>query len=310
MSANSKIEWTDHTFNPWWGCTKVSPGCANCYAETLAKRTGNNVWGDDAVRRFFNSRHWHEPLGWNEKCRQSGTRARVFCGSMCDIMEDRPDLIPHRHRLYDLIRLTPNLDWLLLTKRTENFMRFLPGPWFNYPAPNVWLMTTVESQAQMTRVRELLKIPAVVHGISAEPLLGPLDFGDMTGIEWVIVGGESGPGARPMSPRWVRDLRDQCLESTVPFFFKQWGEWGIPHSPSEMTHFVCACGHHDLNNDDRIAKHRDGDECFDDLAGIRHLGKRSAGKILDNREYCEFPVHSSSLIVQNSKDTDVLPSTT
>ncbi|HEY2512934.1 MAG TPA: DUF5131 family protein, partial [Polyangiaceae bacterium] len=117
MVANSKIQWTDHTFNPWWGCQRVSPGCEHCYAEAFAKRTGHGVWGPTAQRRFFGEAHWKEPLKWNEAAKRSGQRARVFCASMADVFEDRWELEPHRARLAGLIRVTPHLDWLLLTKR-------------------------------------------------------------------------------------------------------------------------------------------------------------------------------------------------
>src|SRR5712671_6808752 len=120
MAKNSSIEWTDHTFNPWWGCSKVSPGCNNCYAETWAKRVGEKIWGKDEPRRFFTDKHWDEPLKWNDEALSSGTRRRVFCASMADVFEQRTDLNPWRARLWKLTEETPKLDWLLLTKRPEN----------------------------------------------------------------------------------------------------------------------------------------------------------------------------------------------
>ena len=119
MSERTAIGWCDHTFNPWWGCQRVSDGCARCYAEAMAKRTGNPVWGPGA-RRFFGEKHWQEPVRWNAAAERLSVRRRVFCGSMCDVFEDRPDLVEPRGRLWRLIRATPHLDWLLLTKRPEN----------------------------------------------------------------------------------------------------------------------------------------------------------------------------------------------
>lgn len=123
MAKNSRIEWTTHTFNPWWGCVKVSPACKHCYAESWAKRVGSNVWGIKAERRFFGDKHWSEPVKWNAAAAASGMRARVFCASMADVFEDRRDLDVHRIRLWKLIEATPRLDWLLLTKRPEIVIR-------------------------------------------------------------------------------------------------------------------------------------------------------------------------------------------
>lgn len=183
MSTNSAIEWTHHTFNPWWGCVKVSPACGHCYAGALAKRFGFDIWGMDAPRRFFGDAHWDEPLRWDRAAQKAGERHRVFCGSMCDVMEDRPqfpmrnaDLHSCRWSLYDRIERTPHLDWLLLTKRPQNFVRFLPSEWLCDPRPNVWGMTTVESAEYLWRVEELLKTPFAVRGLSLEPLLGALDL--------------------------------------------------------------------------------------------------------------------------------------
>lgn len=254
MGENTGIEWCHHTFNPWWGCTKVSPACDHCYAETLARRFGYSetgkhfpIWGKDAERRTMSDAYWLEPLKWNRASKRAGERRTVFCGSMCDVMEDHSPAFPAdawlpelRQRLYLLIEATPHLDWLLLTKRPQNFRRFLPQSWLRSPLPNVWLMTTVESQEYAWRAVELLRTPAAVRGLSCEPLLGPLDLvphlfmpdphgspADLIphgALHWVIAGGESGPGARPSHPDWFRLLRDQCERSDTPFFFKQWGD--------------------------------------------------------------------------------------
>jgi len=126
MAKNSSIEWTHHTFNPWWGCTKVSPACDHCYAETWAKRVGQAVWGKESPRRFFSDKHWTEPIRWNADAVADGERRRVFCASMADVFESRAELNPWRIRLWELIEATPMLDWLLLTKRPQNIGKMVP----------------------------------------------------------------------------------------------------------------------------------------------------------------------------------------
>ncbi len=236
---STKIQWCDETFNPWWGCVKVSPACHNCYAETFDKRevhkhmyTNGRHWGKTASRYTWphDSEHWWQPAIWNRKAERNGLRYRVFCGSMCDVMEDRSDLTAERAKLYEEIEQTPYLDWLLLTKRPQNYRRFLPSDWIKEPLKNVWLMTTVESQDYVWRIVELMKAPAVVYGVSAEPLLGPLtlpnNFLDLGKSAWVITGGESGRNARTKSGgEWYRHLMQQCHAAGVPFFFKQHGTY-------------------------------------------------------------------------------------
>lgn len=221
MGETTGIAWTNHTFNVAWGCTKVSPGCDNCYAATLSKRYGFDLWGKDNDRRFFGDKHWIEPIRWNNQALKDGVRRQVFCGSMCDVMEDRADMVVPRWSLYQLIESTPQLDWQLLTKRPQNFRRFLPEHWIAAPRPNVWLMTTVENQDYVWRIDELLKVRSAVHGLSCEPLLGPLELPRLSELSWVITGAESGPGARPMNEDWVRSLRDQCEAAGTAFFYKQ-----------------------------------------------------------------------------------------
>jgi len=241
MGKDSAISWTHHTFNPWWGCVEVSPACDNCYARELAvKRWGFDIWGKDKPRRFFTDKHWNEPIKWNTAAKNAKTRHRVFCASMADICEDRDDLNPHRKRLWDLIEATPDLDWMLLTKRPEHYRKMLPTHWQvagDKPArPNVWLGTTAENQRRADeRIPELFKVPAAVYWISAEPLVGPIDFsghwsreGQLSsafsrGIDWIIVGGESGEEPRRMDPQWARDIRKQCQENGAAFHFKQKG---------------------------------------------------------------------------------------
>ena len=254
MGENSAIEWCHHTFNPFWGCSHVSPGCVSCYAETWAKRTGFDVWGAQGERRLFGPDHWREPLAWNAVAERDGERRRVFCASMADAFEDHPQLPPERARLWSLIEATPWLDWLLLTKRIENVVTMVPESWSELP-DNVWIGTSVENQEWADRrVPILLQIPALVRFLSCEPLIGPVDLGhwledhytsweeeriEQPSVSWVICGGESGGHARRMSAEWARSLRDQCRSHDipetfegVPFFFKQAGsvlarEWGL-----------------------------------------------------------------------------------
>lgn len=187
MGENSKIGWTHHTFNAWWGCHKVSPACTNCYAESFSKRTGHAVWGLKAPRRFFGEETWKKPLKWNRDAEKAGERRRVFCGSMMDVFELHPSPIESgmqlvaRTRLWQLIDSTPALDWLLLTKRPENAEAVLPLDWWrNGLPPNVWMGTTVENQEYADlRIPHLLKIPARVRFLSCEPLLGPTRIDDI-----------------------------------------------------------------------------------------------------------------------------------
>lgn len=263
MGKNSLIGWCDHTFNPWIGCSKVSAGCKFCYAEHLMDhRFGKVKWGDHGERVRTSEANWKQPLKWNRECEKSGTRARVFCGSLCDVFEDREDLIPIRRDLFELIWETPNLDWLLLTKRPENIWKIWPdrtdtGTEYGdllIPVPNVWLGCSVENQEMADkRIPELLKYhdEASVLFLSCEPLLEKIDLsrffwiedamGDLETpglsmpiishrrevnlpcIDWVIVGGESGDQARPFNSIWSRDLLYQCKEAYVPFFMKQLG---------------------------------------------------------------------------------------
>jgi len=229
MAKDSAIEWTHHTFNPWWGCTKVSPGCKHCYAETWAHRVGQDVWGIHAARREMSDGYWRQPLAWNAQAERADRRARVFCASMADVFEDRRELDASRRRLWTVIDTTPHLDWLLLTKRPQNVRRL--APWSSRWPRNVWLGTTVETQRWVDkRLPHLLSHPAAVHFLSCEPLLGPLDLTPWLTlgarrVAWVIAGGESGHRARPMNPEWARAIRDQCTSHGVPFHFKQWGNW-------------------------------------------------------------------------------------
>src|SRR5262245_42609047 len=215
--GDTTIEWTDHTFNPWIGCTAVSPGCDHCYAETLAKLRKWATWGRGEPRRV--TKTWQDPRRWNRRAERAGIRERVFCASLADVFDAEAPKSA-RAQLWDLIRETPWLDWQLLTKRPNLIHKTLPRDL--HGAPNLWLGTTVESPEYVWRIPELLETPAVVHFLSVEPLLGLIDL-PLTDIEWVILGGESGPHYRPVQAEWVRTVRDQCVRAAVPLFFKQWG---------------------------------------------------------------------------------------
>ncbi len=234
MAKGTKIEWADCTFNPWWGCERVSPACDFCYAEAFSKRVGLSLWGPRAPRRIASEKTWREPLSWAWEEREHKSRARVFCASMADVFEDRDDLKAPRRRLVELIRETAvspesqdasGLVWMLLTKRPENAQRLLAEAGWKEEdfARAVWFGATVEGPDQLWRTKHLLEIPCAVRFVSCEPLLGPVSI--PRGIQWVIAGGESGPHARPSDPAWFRALRDECATFGRAFFMKQWGEW-------------------------------------------------------------------------------------
>lgn len=227
--GKTSIEWCDFTFNPWWGCEKISEGCKNCYAEASDRRWGGEHWGPGSTRKEQSGNYWLSPRTWNRRAERESRRFRVFCGSMCDIFEARTDLDALRTRLWHLIIATPRLDWLLLTKRPQNMRRLLPPAWKDGVPGNVWLGTTTENQERLAgRVPHLLSVGAPVHFLSYEPALGPLylphQFSDGRPgrrVDWVIAGAESGAGARRMDERWIREVRDHCRAAGVSFFYKQ-----------------------------------------------------------------------------------------
>jgi protein gp37 len=225
MGSETGIAWTNATFNPWWGCTKFSSGCKNCYAETWAARWGNDIWGDNAGRKLFGAKHWNEPRKWNREAEAEGVARLVFCGSMCDIMEGRDDLNDERKKLYKLVEETPFLTWQFLTKRPENYAKYLPAEWLKSPRENIWLMTTVEDNDNRWRADELIKLPAKVRGLSVEPMVGPVDLDPkvLSQIDWVIIGGESGAGARVCCLEWEEKLIADCRACGVKIFVKQLG---------------------------------------------------------------------------------------
>jgi protein gp37 len=219
---NSRIEWTDHTFNPWIGCQNVSPGCDNCYAEANAANRFHLVeWGPHGKRRRTSEAKWREPLKWAKA--NIGRRQRVFCASWADVFDNKaPD--GARADLFGLIRKTPELDWQLLTKRPENIRKMLPDDW-GVGWPNVWLGATMEDQEHFDRRWPILSaVPATIHFVSYEPALSSLVLGDAR-PDWVICGGESsaqkGKVPRMMEPAWARALRDECAGAGVAFFMKQ-----------------------------------------------------------------------------------------
>jgi protein gp37 len=281
MAMNSKIEWTNHTFNGWWGCVKVSPGCDHCYANTWANRMGHNVWGPHAQRRILSDAQYRLPLAWDKKAQEAGERHKVFCSSMADFFENRPDLIEPRNRILKLIKETTHLDWQVLTKRPQNIRKHLPKE-YDYP-PNLWLGTSVEDQhAADTRIRFLLKHDrAAVRFLSCEPLLGPVDIrrylvpnSKGAKIDWVIIGGEAGGHSRPMNPIWAASLIRQCEEAGVAVFFKQWGDY-LPRKRVQ----------------DEGKRYRmipvfksNGDE----IRMVR-VGKAAAGATIFGQEWREFP---------------------
>lgn len=299
---HTKIEWADHTFNPWIGCTKVGQGCDNCYAESdFDKRRHVVSWGAGQPRKRTADSTWAAPLRWNREAAAAGVRHRVFCASLADVFDNE---VPDQWRadLFGLINKTPHLDWLLLTKRVGNASKMLADIRHNsdqelsvldmMPWPNVWIGATITNQAEADRdIPKLMRVPAYRHFLSIEPMLGQIDLKlmqyedsdhlDEQGriiantrrrlINWVIVGGESGPGARPMHPDWVRSLRDQCQAAGVPFLFKQWGEW-VPM----------------LGQVDGVPVRDKATTTDGWVMGL--AGKKAAGRLLDGREWNEVPV--------------------
>lgn len=251
MSEKTKIAWCDSTFNPWIGCTKVSPGCDNCYAEQQDSRKrwgGATHWGSGVPRYRTSASNWAQPLAWDKKAAASGKPWRVFCASLADVLDNEVPQI-WRHDLWKLILSTPNLDWLLVTKRVGNVAKMWPVL-AESPPPNVRLLITVCNQEEADRdIPKLLALPCK-NGVSYEPALGPVDWsavqmrdgdslgiglfshGENSGIEWIIVGGESGPKARSFNVEWARSIIAQCKAAGVPVFIKQFGSY--PYD-SEIT---------------------------------------------------------------------------
>lgn len=283
MGALTRIEWADHTFNPWIGCTRVSAGCEHCYAEALAARFKNTKWGPKAERHLTSAFNWRQPIRWNARAALEGTHPRVFCASMADVFDDHPSIRPEwRNRLWNLIGETPHLEWLLLTKRPHRwFAPFALPPGEIAPVfqRHVRLGCTIENdEAFEARGGALLNAHALGWKtfVSYEPALGSVDWRPLleTGaIGWLIAGGESGPRARPAHPDWFRTARDQCAMFGVPYFFKQWGEWVGSMQVPYRADVTISAGHE-----------------WDESECSLRIGKKKAGRALDGVVHNAFPV--------------------
>lgn len=313
MADSTEIAWCDSTFNGWIGCTKVGPGCDHCYAEAdFDLRKHRAKWGPGNPRSRTSPANWKKPLQWDRQHAEffadHGRRRRVFSASLADVFDNEVP-VQWRQDLFDLIRATPNLDWLLLTKRIGNvpaMVSIIPG----WMPDNVWLGATICNQAEADRdIPKLLAVPAKVRWLSMEPLLGPVDLslwldlyqyedGDcwrprnlsrpLRSPDWVVVGGESGTKARPMHPDWAYSLADQCAAADVPLLFKQWGEWvsagarAFGTAVGETRH-IRSDGTF-WNEDDAALQ----DECADVLTVVR-VGKKAAGRDLGGVQYDGYP---------------------
>lgn len=270
MAEKTGIAWCDSTFNPWIGCTKVGPGCDHCYAEVQDSRKrwgGTTHWGPGALRHRTSASNWAQPLTWNKLAEKSGRVHRVFCASLADVFDNEVDPF-WRRDLWSLIERTANLSWLLVTKRIGNVRSMMPSQWVSSGFPDhVRILITVCNQEEADRDIPKLLALRCKNGISYEPALGPVDFsrislgkspvrvansGDYSnqfreteftvnalkgaksinwpGINWVIIGGESGPKARPFSLEWARSTVAQCKSAGVPVFVKQFGRYPMPES--------------------------------------------------------------------------------
>lgn len=241
MGTNSAIEWTDHTFNPWVGCTKIGPGCDHCYADRWDQRWGGERWGKDAARTRTSPGNWSKPLAWNRDAARAGRRARVFCASLADIFDAHASITPAwRADLSALITATPHLDWLVLTKRIGRAPKALATMFPAGVPASLWLGATVVDATEWAR-----DIPKLLHAkhtlglrtvfASCEPLLGPIDPRTVPaavapgGLDWIIVGGESGPSARPMDQAWAEGILAGA--GAAAFFMKQMGGVRKPFAP-------------------------------------------------------------------------------
>ena len=280
----SKIEWTNETWNPVTGCTKYSEGCQNCYAEKMTRRL--SAMGQEKYKNGFNTVVFHS----EELNRDFGGKSKmIFVNSMSDTFHD--DISKFQiSKILEYCSCNRQHIFQILTKRAARVEEF------SYP-PNVWLGVTVEKENYKNRIEFLRRTDAKVKFLSCEPLLGDLGKLDLTGIDWVIVGGESGTGARPMHPDWVRNIQKQCQEQNVPFFFKQWGEW-VAVSQTDIPFLEKPCQIL-LKNGDLIngifpadvKKFEKDHYKIDDFSGviIFKVGKSKSGAILDGKEYKEFP---------------------
>ena len=225
MAQLTKIQWCHHTFNPWIGCQKVHEGCTHCYAEHLADaRFGWARWGLRGTRRRTSPTNWRAPMKWERQAGRAKKRRRVFCASLADVFEARPELHSWRVDLFALIDQTPWLDWLLLSKRPENVASMWPDPRYR---PNIWLGTSISNQKTADEwvprlVANRERCPVLF--LSVEPLLAPIHNLPLDNIDWLIVGGESGHQARPCQDEWIRSIIDQARAADVAVFVKQLGK--------------------------------------------------------------------------------------
>lgn len=322
MSERTKIEWCDATLNLWWGCTKVSEGCKNCYADSWSKRYNRAIWGPKGTRVEIKS--WRSTLNKiSKRALAEGRRLKVFVQSMSDTFEgpetmggvdsENWKLVSRlQDDLIEAILDHPELDFLLLTKRPENVVgvvcRHDQIGWeshnWNWPQ-NFWIGVSIEDQPTADdRLDKLAQIPAAVRFVSCEPMIGHVDLvyscfngadslGSMPGIDWVICGGESGHKARPMHHDWARSLRDQCVAANVPFFFKQWGEW-LPWMEFNEAHVD-----DDIESSRYLACYFAGGKWTEpEFAGwdsdmpddtVGRVGKSRAGRMLDGRTWDDVP---------------------
>ncbi len=285
--AKTKIEWATHTWNPITGCSPVSEGCQNCYAKRMAKRLAGRAGypADEPFRVTLHPDRLDEPLHWRKP-------RNVFVCSMGDLFHK--DIEPIQlSMIFQVIEKCPQHTFMLLTKRPETALKHSKNVMLSryFRLPNIWLGVTAENQQRADeRIPILLQIPAAKRFVSVEPMLGPIDLIQSAGIEitdvgtfglidWCIVGGETGPGARPMHPDWARSLRDQCQAAWVPFFFKNWGEW----APNYY-------GAQEWESDNSMAFHY-----FDDPPlKVWRCGKKRAGRLLDGQAWDQFPERSDS----------------
>lgn len=323
MAEETEIAWTRSTFNPWIGCQKVGPGCDNCYAEAMDARKvfgGSTHFGARVPRLRTKEANWNQVRKWNKQATESEFAGRkgfwpVFCASLADVFDNE---VPTawRNDFWKLVRECPNLTFQVLTKRIGNVANMLPPDWGD-GYPNVWLGVTIVNQTEADRdIPNLLAISAAKRFLSMEPLLGPVslpfarlaewnaiaDQNDQpwakSALDWVVVGGESGPNARPMHPAWVQSLRDQCADNGVPYLFKQWGEW-VPRSncyhtfedglscadldPS-ATKWVCIRLTESGTDGKRLENEDGGCSAY-----MQRVGKKMAGRLLDGIQHAGFP---------------------
>lgn len=323
MAENTNIEWADHTFNPWVGCTKINPACDNCYAEGWSKRSGRAVWGAKADRQRTTPTNWQKPIKWNKALEGTGKRQRVFCASLADVFDNHKSILPEwRLDLWQLIKDTPNLDWLLLTKRPQNIEKYIPEFWDEIKG-HVWLGTTVEDQKRADmNIPHLLKHDCAVRFVSCEPLLGPIDLMNKASFSTLWLGGQRGCGGththsgrkgdyihgelhncNPRLPHHHHDNRcNKGIDWVIaggesgpnarpsnPEWFRslrdQCADAAVPFLFKQWGEYRPVCPHF-LDGDIDISKHYQ-----DTYSGQDYLkvGKKKAGRLLDGKTHNEFP---------------------